>query len=95
MFSKPSFQNPYLLNIIMSKKYYTNNLYPFQDLVLNLIMKLDDTFYLTGGTALGRHYLKHRYSDDLDLFVNRENNFKQLANRSHFAITESFLVRLK
>ena len=65
----------------MSKNYYTNNLYPFQDLVLKLIMKVDDTFYLTGGTALGRHYLKHRYSDDLDLFVNREKNFKQLSNK--------------
>jgi len=49
----------------MSKKYYTNNLYPFQDLVLKLIARVDDTFYLTGGTALGRHYLKHRYSEAL------------------------------
>jgi predicted nucleotidyltransferase component of viral defense system len=57
----------------MLKNYYTNNLYPFQDLVLKLIMEVDDTFYLTGGTALGRHYLKHRYSDDLDFFVNWEN----------------------
>jgi len=65
----------------MSEKYYTNDLYPFQDLVLKLIMKVDDTFYLTGGTALGRHYLKHRYSDDLDFFVNREDNFKQLSNK--------------
>lgn len=81
MFSKPSFQNPYLFNIIMSKNYYTSNLYPFQDLVLKLIMQVDDIFYLTGGTALGRYYLKHRYSDDLDLFVNRENNFKQLSNK--------------
>ena len=69
----------------MSKNYYTNNLYNlyrFQDLVLKLIMKVDDTFYLTGGTALGRHYLEHRYSDGLDLFVNRENNFKQLSKLS-------------
>ena len=65
----------------MSKNYYTNNLYPFQDVVLKLIMKVDDIFYLTGSTALGRFYLKHRYSDDLDLFVNRENNFKQLSNK--------------
>jgi len=35
------------------KKKYTNNQYPFQDSVLKLIMKVDDTFYLTGGTALG------------------------------------------
>lgn len=26
-------------------------------------------FYLTGGTALSEYYLKHRYSDDLDLFT--------------------------
>ena len=64
MFLKPSFQSPYVLNIIMSENYYINNRHPFQDLVLKLIMKVDDTFYLTGGTALGRHYLKHRYSDD-------------------------------
>jgi len=64
----------------MSENYYINNLYSFQNLVLKLIMKVDDTFYLTGGTALGRHYLKHRYSDDLDLFVNRNNDFKQLTD---------------
>ncbi len=82
----------------MSKNCYTNNQYPFQDLVLNLIMKVDDTFYLTGGTALGRHYLKHRYSDDLDLFVNRKINFKQLANKiiaqlqNHFPEVEIALL---
>ena len=32
-------------------------------------------FYLTGGTALGRAYFGHRYSDDLDLFVNRDGNY--------------------
>ncbi|MEA3359139.1 MAG: nucleotidyl transferase AbiEii/AbiGii toxin family protein [Thermodesulfobacteriota bacterium] len=61
-------------------------------------MKVDNTFYLTGGTALGRYYLKHRYSDDLDLFVNRENNFKQLANKiiselqNHFSEVEIVLL---
>jgi len=98
MFLKPSFPNPYLLNIIMSENYYINNLYPFQDLVIKLIMKVDDAFYLTGGTALGRHYLKHRYSDDLDFFVNRENNFKQLSNKiisqlqNHFSEVEIALL---
>mgnify|MGYP002267007428 FL=1 len=83
----------------MSEKYYTNNLYPFQDLVLKLIMKVDDAFYLTGGTALGRHYLKQRYSDDLDFFVNRENNFKELSNKiisqlqNHFSKIEIALLR--
>ncbi len=32
-------------------------------------------FYLTGGTALSRYYLKHRFSDDLDLFVNSDGNY--------------------
>jgi hypothetical protein len=32
-------------------------------------------FYLTGGTALSRGYFNHRYSDDLDLFVNRDKNY--------------------
>ena len=82
----------------MSENYYINNLYPFQDMVLKLIMKVDDTFYLTWGTALGRHYLKHRYSDDLDLFVNRNSDFKQLTDviisqlEKHFPGIESALL---
>jgi len=39
--------------------------------------KLPVEFYLTGGTALGRVYLKHRYSDDLDFFINGVTDFKQ------------------
>jgi len=34
-------------------------------------------FYLTGGTALSRHYFFHRYSDDLDLFVNEDDRFDE------------------
>jgi len=81
----------------MSEERYTNSLYPLQDLVLRLIMEVDDTFYLTGGTALGRHYLEHRYSEDLDLFVNRQGNFRQLTDRivsqlqNHFSEIEMAL----
>jgi hypothetical protein len=39
--------------------------------------KLPVDFYLTGGTALSRVYLNHRYSDDLDFFVNQNTNFKK------------------
>jgi hypothetical protein len=49
----------------MPAKYYRDKLYPFQDQVLKLIQDLDVGFYLTGGTALGRCFLNHRYSDDL------------------------------
>jgi hypothetical protein len=64
----------------MSENYFIHSLYPFQDSVLRMIMEVDDSFYLTGGTALGRHYLKHRYSDDLDLFVNRNIEYKKLVD---------------
>lgn len=60
----------------MQKNYYLNILYPLQDKVLNLIGSLPVDFYLTGGTALSRAYLNHRYSDYLDFFVNNSDNFK-------------------
>lgn len=42
---------------------------------------VSNTFYLTGGTALGRFMLQHRYSDDLDFFGNAMQDFeKQTAN---------------
>lgn len=55
--------------------YYNDTLYPLQDKVLKLIDDLDTPFYLTDGTALSRCYLNHRYSDDLDLFVNDKPHF--------------------
>jgi len=61
----------------MQGDYYQNILYPLQDEVLNIMGKLPVEFYLTGGTALGRVYLKHRYSDDLDFFINGVTDFKQ------------------
>jgi len=60
----------------MDSAYYREKLYPLQDHVLAAIMRLDAGFYLTGGTALSRHYLNHRYSDDLDLFANQHQDFK-------------------
>lgn len=61
----------------MQKDYYQNILYPLQDKVLRITEKLPVDFYLTGGTALGRAYLNHRYSDDLDFFVNDNRDFRQ------------------
>lgn len=51
------------------------SLYNQQDKVLNLLAGRLGDFYLTGGTALGRFYLGHRYSDDLDFFVNDAPDF--------------------
>jgi predicted nucleotidyltransferase component of viral defense system len=60
----------------MPEKFYLDTLYPIQDKVLKAIEQLRLDFYLTGGTALGRCYLNHRYSDDLDFFVNDHKDFK-------------------
>lgn len=61
----------------MHDDYYQNTLYPLQDKVLEIVGKLPVEFYLTGGTALSRAYLFHRYSDDLDFFINGAPDFKQ------------------
>jgi len=59
----------------MHRDYYNNQLYPLQDKVLAIMAKLDVAFYLTGGTALSRGYFHHRYSDDLDFFLNQSPHF--------------------
>lgn len=65
----------------MKQDRYRTLLYPLQDEILKLIGSLELPFYLTGGTALSRHYLDHRYSDDLDLFVNGHPDLRALVER--------------
>jgi len=48
--------------------------------VLNTIKRTAPAFYLTGGTALSRFYLQHRYSEDLDLFINDNEKFPDLTD---------------
>ena len=60
----------------MQQPYYENILYPLQDRVLRKIEEVNQAFYLSGGTALSRHFLHHRYSDDLDFFVNQNLDFQ-------------------
>jgi len=60
----------------MQGDYYQNILYPLQDKVLRVLDTLPVDFYLTGDTALSRVYLNHRYSDDLDFFLNGSDRFK-------------------
>jgi predicted nucleotidyltransferase component of viral defense system len=56
----------------MPDKIFYTKLYAFQDELLKIVRAQNLDFYLTGGTALSRVYLNHRYSDDLDLFVNQK-----------------------
>lgn len=61
----------------MHAEYYNNVLYPLQDKAIKAFK--DSPFYLTGGTTLSRGYYNHRFSDDLDYFVNYLPNFELLA----------------
>jgi predicted nucleotidyltransferase component of viral defense system len=56
-----------------------------------VVEDLNLNFYLTGGTALGRCYLNHRYSDDLDLFVNDNDSFQTECNDAIDALKEHWV----
>lgn len=66
----------------MNKGTYSRQLYPLQDQILKIINGFEAPFYLTGGTALSRGYLNHRYSDDLDFFTNDDSSFNLHVDRA-------------
>jgi hypothetical protein len=63
----------------MPEPWYQDKLYPLQDRVLTALRGFSASMYLTGGTALSREYLHHRYSDDLDFFWNDDADFAKEA----------------
>ncbi len=63
----------------MPGHWYQDKLYPLQDSVLSALSGFSASMYLTGGTALSREYLHHRYSDDLDFFWNDDADFAREA----------------
>ncbi len=73
----------------MTREFFENQLYPLQDEVLGLIGQVDTGFYLSGGTAASRGYLQHRFSDDLDFFVNDDPNFGLWADRFILRLTST------
>jgi predicted nucleotidyltransferase component of viral defense system len=44
---------------------------------MNILQHSGTDFFLTGGTALSRAYYNHRYSDDLDFFVNQSQTYDE------------------
>ena len=74
----------------MQENFYKEHLYPLQNKVLKLIGKSNTDFYLSGGTVLSRIYLQHRYSDDLDFFMNMSGTFKEQTNRIIGNLKETF-----
>jgi hypothetical protein len=73
----------------MPERKFYNNLYAVQDDLMEMVQDQEVDFYLTGGTALSRCYLNHRYSDDLDFFVNEAPDFKKQTERVVSAIRKA------
>jgi predicted nucleotidyltransferase component of viral defense system len=48
---------------------------------MNILQHSGTDFFLTGGTALSRAYYNHRYSDDLDFFLNQSKTYDEQLNR--------------
>ena len=65
-------------------------LYRLQDVVLSQIAAKSAGFYLTGGTALSRFYLGHRYSDDLDFFTHDVLSFSDAFRAIHGLISSFY-----
>lgn len=70
-------------------QYYKEILYPEQDKILSILKSCELPFYLTGGTAVSRGYFNHRFSDDLDLFVNNDSNFQKDLDRIFDALEKA------
>jgi len=60
-------------------EFYNKILYPLQDKAIPVFQA--SPFYLTGGTALSRGYYNHRFSDDLDYFLNDHPDFPRISDR--------------
>ena len=56
---------------------------------MNIISQSDTDFFLTGGTALSRAYYNHRYSDDLDFFLNRSFEYDEQLDKVLFLLQEN------
>ena len=53
-----------------------------------MMNSLHTQFYLTGGTAISRAFFNHRYSDDLDFFMNANSDFLSEFNKTINAIKD-------
>lgn len=69
----------------MGKNILTSKQLEFLEFIQNY-RQITKGFYLTGGTALSQFYLRHRYSEDIDLFSEKKEV-------NHFLI-DSFLKKI-
>lgn len=75
----------------MSGKDY-RKLYQTQDKIFLALKPVLSSFYLTGGTALGRFYLNHRFSEDLDFFLNKSDTFHSSIKNIEKVLISKFSV---
>jgi len=66
---------------VVDHSHFFDRLYPLQDEVLGALSAAETGFYLSGGTAASRGYFQHRFSEDLDIFVNDDSSFVLWAAR--------------
>lgn len=78
----------------LSGKDYTK-LYQLQDKFLSWWFSMGLPFYLTGGTALGRFYLNHRFSEDLDFFINNDVQYVNYISELKNNIATRFTINLQ
>ncbi len=72
-----------------------HKLYQLQDKFLLWWASLNFPFYLTGGTALGRFYLNHRFSEDLDFFSYADPQYPHYIAELKNKITSQFTINLQ
>lgn len=68
---------------------FYDKLYPLQDAALE-VLKGVTSFYLTGRTAVSRFHYHHRYSEDLDFFMNHSKDFRDEAKKLIAALESGF-----
>jgi len=56
---------------------------------MNILQHSGTDFFLTGGTALSRAYYNHRYSDDLDFFINQSKTYDDQLNKILALLSEN------
>ena len=64
--------------------------YELQNIVLTRLFSCENSFYLTGGTALNRFYVPTRISDDLDFFTSTTPLFHEFCSEIVQNISNDF-----
>ncbi|MDR0321291.1 MAG: nucleotidyl transferase AbiEii/AbiGii toxin family protein [Treponema sp.] len=59
---------------------------------MDILSHSDTDFFLTGGTALSRAYYHHRYSDDLDFFLNQSQTYDEQLDKVFALLRENGFI---